>query len=177
MLFDHAYNKHRSEGALAFLIEILQCSTVYSLIVTDLAGTILLWNEGARRLYGYDPVEVIGKANSEVLHSPEDIAAGLPTAMREEALRNGKWEGTVSRVRKNALRFKTCSHRSLTLLVSIFQTLQLHVEDTKTGVLLIYVMAIADEVDLQLPQGMKSYISEAKCDARPIEAWTHFSLS
>ena len=41
-----------------------------------------------------------------MLHSPEDIAAGLPTGMREEALRNGKWEGTVSRVRKNALRFK-----------------------------------------------------------------------
>jgi hypothetical protein len=54
--------------------------------------------------------------------------------------------------------------------VSIFQTLQLHVEDTKTGVLLIYVMAIADEVDSQLAQGMKSYISEAKRDARPIEA-------
>ena len=103
MLFDHAYNKHDSEGALAFLIEILQSSTEYSLIVTDLAGTILLWNEGARRLYGYDPVEVIGRAKSEVLHSPEDIAAGLPTAMREEALRHGKWEGTVSRVRKNAL--------------------------------------------------------------------------
>src|ERR1039458_7202322 len=77
MLFDHAYNKHGSEGALEFLIEILQSSTEYSLIVTDLAGTILLWNEGARRLYGYDAVEVLGKAKSEVLHSPEDIAAGL----------------------------------------------------------------------------------------------------
>ena len=56
------------------------------------------------------------------------------------------------------------------LQVSIFQTLQLHVEDTKPGVLLIHVMAIADEVDSQLAQGMKSYISEAKRDARPIEA-------
>jgi PAS domain S-box-containing protein len=103
MLFEHPYNKHGSEGALAFLIGILQSSTEYSLIGTDLAGTILLWNEGARRLYGYDAVQVVCKAKSEVLHSPEDIAAGLPTAMREEALRNGKWEGTVSRVRKNAL--------------------------------------------------------------------------
>lgn len=109
MLFEHPYNKHGSEGALAFLIGILQSSTEYSLIGTDLAGTILLWNEGARRLYGYDAVEVLGKVKSEVLHSPEDIAAGLPTAMREEALRNGKWEGTVSRVRKNTQRFKTSS--------------------------------------------------------------------
>ena len=68
MLFDHAYNKHGSEGALEFLIEILQSSTEYSLIGTDLAGTILLWNEGARRLYGYDAVEVL----AEVRHEMDD---------------------------------------------------------------------------------------------------------
>ncbi|MGD0097896.1 MAG: hypothetical protein ABSB60_15510 [Terracidiphilus sp.] len=56
------------------------------------------------------------------------------------------------------------------LQVSIFQTLQLHVEDTKPGVLLMYIMAIADEVDSQLAQAMKSYISEAKLDLEPIEA-------
>jgi hypothetical protein len=56
------------------------------------------------------------------------------------------------------------------LQVSIFQTLQLHLEDTKPGVLLLYIMAIADEVDSQLAQAMKSYISEAKLDAEPIVA-------
>jgi len=56
------------------------------------------------------------------------------------------------------------------LQVSIFHTLQLHVEDTKPGVLLMYIMAIADEVDSQLAQAMKSYISEAMLDAEPIEA-------
>lgn len=56
------------------------------------------------------------------------------------------------------------------LQVSIFQTLQLHVEDTEPGVLLLYVMAIADEVDSQLAQAMSSYISEAIVDAKPIEA-------
>jgi PAS domain-containing protein len=96
MLFEHPYNKHGSEGALTFLIGILQSSTEYSLIGTDLAGMILLWNEGARRLCKCDAVEVLGKAKSEVLQSPEDIAAGLPTAMREEARRNCKWEGTLS---------------------------------------------------------------------------------
>ena len=53
---------------------------------------------------------------------------------------------------------------------SIFQTLQLHVEDTEPGVLLLYVMAIADEVDSQLAQAMSSYISEAKHDSQPVEA-------
>jgi hypothetical protein len=56
------------------------------------------------------------------------------------------------------------------LQVSIFQMLHLHVEDTKPGVLLMYVMGIADEVDSQLAQAMKSYITEAKLDVEPIEA-------
>jgi len=56
------------------------------------------------------------------------------------------------------------------LQVSIFQTLQLHVEDTEPGVLLLYVMVIADEVDSQLAQAMSSYISEANADAKPITA-------
>jgi hypothetical protein len=56
------------------------------------------------------------------------------------------------------------------LQVSIFQTLQLHVEDTEPGVLLLYVMVIADEVDSQLAQAMSSYISEANMDAKAISA-------
>jgi hypothetical protein len=56
------------------------------------------------------------------------------------------------------------------LQVSIFQTLQLHVEDTEPGVLLLYVMVIADEVDSQLAQAMSSYISEANMDSKAISA-------
>jgi len=42
---------------------VLEASTEYSIIGIDLEGTILLWNEGARRLYGYEPENVIGNAN------------------------------------------------------------------------------------------------------------------
>ncbi len=56
------------------------------------------------------------------------------------------------------------------LQVSIFQTQQIHVEDTKANVLLMYIMAIADEVDSQLTQAMKSYICEANLDTHPMEA-------
>jgi hypothetical protein len=56
------------------------------------------------------------------------------------------------------------------LQVSIFQTLQLHVEDTDPGVLLLYVMFIADEVDTQLAQAMSSYISRANVDEKTISA-------
>jgi len=47
------------------------------------------------------------------------------------------------------------------LQVSIFQTLQRNVEDTQPGVLLLYVMVIADEVDSQLAQSMNSFIAPA----------------
>jgi hypothetical protein len=56
------------------------------------------------------------------------------------------------------------------LQVSIFETLQQHVEETEPGVLLLSVMVIADEVDSQLAQAMSSYISESKLDAKAISA-------
>src|SRR5437879_11241815 len=90
-----------AEQALDFIGDLLESSTEYSVIGKDLEGKILLWNEGARRLYGYEPEEVVGKANSSILHAPEDVQAGKPREIMESALREGKWEGTIVRVRKN----------------------------------------------------------------------------
>jgi hypothetical protein len=47
------------------------------------------------------------------------------------------------------------------LQVSIFQTLQNHLQSVGFSLLLVDVMAIADEVDSQLAQAMTSYITEA----------------
>ena len=60
-LFDSAI-VGTGEQALDFIGNILGSSTEYSIIGKDLAGKILLWNAGARRLYGYEPEEVVGKA-------------------------------------------------------------------------------------------------------------------
>jgi PAS domain S-box-containing protein len=83
-----------------FTASLLEASTEYSIIATDLGGEILLFNEGARRLYGYESAEVVGKA-SDILHDPADVAAGLPATMRSAALTDGKWEGTVVRRRRD----------------------------------------------------------------------------
>src|ERR1043166_2732601 len=61
-LFDSAILRSPQE-AIDFITNILESSTEYSLIGNDLEGKILLWNEGARRLYGYEPEEGVGKAN------------------------------------------------------------------------------------------------------------------
>src|SRR6476646_10232473 len=103
-LFDDAVVGN-AEQAVDFIGNVLESSTEYSIIGKDLDGKILLWNEGARRLYGYEPEEVVGKANSSILHTPEDLAAGRPQELLDAALKDGKWEGTISRLRKNGDRF------------------------------------------------------------------------
>src|SRR5882672_11329877 len=94
-----------AEQALDFIGNILESSTEYSVIGKDLDGKILLWNEGARRLYGYEPEEVVGKANSSLLHVPVYVASGRPREIMDAALRDGKWEGTIQRARKNGQQF------------------------------------------------------------------------
>src|SRR5690348_6674488 len=93
------------QAAMRFITNILESSTEYSIIAKDLTGKILLWNEGARRLYGYEPDEVVGRMNSSILHTPEDVAARLPQKILEDALRDGKFEGTVGRRRKSGEQF------------------------------------------------------------------------
>jgi hypothetical protein len=56
------------------------------------------------------------------------------------------------------------------LQVSIFQTLQNNLAKVNFSLLLMGVMAIADEVDPQLAQAMSSYILESKKDELPLNA-------
>jgi PAS domain S-box-containing protein len=93
-----------AEEAVVVLANVLASSTECSIIATDTEGVIVLWNEGARRLYGYEPAEIIGKPKS-VLHTAEDVEAGLPEAMMQGALGDGKWAGIVQRVRKDGSAF------------------------------------------------------------------------
>ena len=55
------------------------------------------------------------------------------------------------------------------LQVSIFQTLQNNLAKVDFSLLLVGVMAIADEVDSQLAQAMTSYVSQSKIDDLPVE--------
>jgi PAS domain-containing protein len=82
--------------ATALISSVLEASTEYSIIATDLAGMILLWNERARRLYGYQAGESIGRHKS-MLHPEPDVLAGLPEVMMDHASRHGNWEGKVGR--------------------------------------------------------------------------------
>src|SRR5437588_12901860 len=84
-----------TDEQVAFLNSILESSTEYSIIVTDLAGTILAWNEGARRNYGYEAAEVVGKDTLGLLHHPDDVRGGQAQAALAAARPPGTVEGTV----------------------------------------------------------------------------------
>ncbi len=102
-LFDSTVIREAQE-ATEFLANVLEASTEYSIIGKDIDDKILLWNEGARRMYGYTAEEVVGKASSDILHTPEDVALGKPRQIMDAAMYDGKWEGVIGRVRKDGKR-------------------------------------------------------------------------
>jgi PAS domain S-box-containing protein len=98
----------RRDGKLAetraFLNNILESSTKYSIISEDLNHSILYWNEGARRNYGYAADEIIGM-NQDILQTPEDRAAGTVVSLMETAREKGVAEAELRRVRKDGSLF------------------------------------------------------------------------
>jgi PAS domain S-box-containing protein len=84
---------------------ILASSTEYSIIGEDLQGRVILWNEGAERLYGYTAAEAVGRLLTDDLHSAEGLRANRPREMRDVAATAGRWIGEVERRRKNGATF------------------------------------------------------------------------
>ncbi|MCI4366196.1 MAG: PAS domain S-box protein, partial [Thermoplasmata archaeon] len=87
-----------------FLQSVLESSTEYSIIAADLEGKILLWNEGARRIYGYSPEEILGR-NVNLLVNREGGDQRVGEEARAIALQRGKWEGVITRRRSTGEMF------------------------------------------------------------------------
>lgn len=100
-IFDPA-SADTPEQAVDFLSQWFQASTEYALVGLGLDGTILLWNEGARRLYGFGPAEMVGRAKAASLQDPADSLQPL----LQTALQQGKWVGTLAQRRQNGQLFK-----------------------------------------------------------------------
>ncbi|HKS59212.1 MAG TPA: PAS domain S-box protein, partial [Thermoplasmata archaeon] len=92
------------EDYRGFLQNVLEASTEYSIIAADLEGRVLLWNEGARRVYGYTADEILGK-DSRLLHPQEDLTEGMFERLFRTVLEKGKFEGVMRRQRKSGERF------------------------------------------------------------------------
>jgi len=76
----------------------------YAIIMLDVQGCVISWNEGAQRIKGYEQQEILGQHFSR-FYLPEDIATGKPELELTTAAQMGRFEDIGWRLRKDGSRF------------------------------------------------------------------------
>jgi len=76
----------------------------YAIFMLDPDGVVTSWNEGARRIKGYDAEEIVGEHIS-TFYTAEDREAGVPETNLERAATEGHVEDEGWRVREDGSRF------------------------------------------------------------------------
>jgi PAS domain S-box-containing protein len=76
----------------------------YAIFMLDPAGNVTSWNSGAERLKGYRSEEVIGR-HCSLFYLAEDVAAGKPQIVLQQALVKGSCEEEGQRLRKDGTTF------------------------------------------------------------------------
>jgi PAS domain S-box-containing protein len=92
---------HKTEERFRLLVESVKD---YGIFTLDTQGYITSWNEGARRIKGYEAHEIIGSHFSR-FYPPEDVAAKKPEWELEQAIKDGRVEDEGWRLRKDGTRF------------------------------------------------------------------------
>lgn len=78
-----------------------------ALMVRNLDGTIRYWSDGAKKLYGWGPHDVLGTTSHQLLKTVFPV----PLMMIEEELRTkGRWEGQLVHVLRDGSRVTVVSH-------------------------------------------------------------------
>ena len=78
--------------------------TDYAIFTTDLNASVLSWNVGAEKIFGYTEKEIVGK-NAEILFTPEDRAKKAPEFEMATAEKNGRAADERWHMRKDGRRF------------------------------------------------------------------------
>jgi PAS domain S-box-containing protein len=76
----------------------------YAIFALDPDGRVASWNEGARRIKGYEAAEIIGRHFS-VFYPPDVAASGHPAQELAIARAEGRYEEEGWRIRKDGSRF------------------------------------------------------------------------
>ena len=78
--------------------------TEYAIIMLDPSGRVATWNEGARRIKGYDEDDIVGQS-FELFYPPDARAAGVPAKHLADATLEGSLAYEGWRMRKDGTRF------------------------------------------------------------------------
>jgi PAS domain S-box-containing protein len=95
---------HELQQTTDFLNSVLDSSTEYSIIATDLHGMVLSYNEGSRRIFGYEPEEIIG-APISILIPREPGEKIRSQEILRQVRHDGIYSGETERIRKGGRRF------------------------------------------------------------------------
>jgi two-component system CheB/CheR fusion protein len=68
---------------------VAQSTKDYAIVIQDAAGTIVSWNAGAERIFGYSEGEVVGQ-NIELIYEHNDRQALQPAKERDTATKEGR---------------------------------------------------------------------------------------
>ena len=98
---DGANWEARSASQFALLVE---RATEYAIFLLDVEGRVATWNEGARRILGYEEAEVLGQA-TDLFYTPEDRAQGIPERQLQVARAQGKALNERWQMKKDGSRF------------------------------------------------------------------------
>lgn len=91
-LIDITDRHHAEEAARAGeqrLRLVAQSTKDYAIIIQDSHGSIVSWNAGAERIFGYTEEEMIGQ-DVELIYEPNDRQALVPARERDVATREGR---------------------------------------------------------------------------------------
>ena len=98
---DGANWEARSASQFALLVE---RATEYAIVLLNAEGKIVTWNEGARRILGYDEAEILGQ-DTYRFYTPEDQAQDIPERQLRIAREQGKALNERWQMRKDGSRF------------------------------------------------------------------------
>lgn len=91
----------QSEEHLRLMIDAVRD---YGIFMLDREGRIVTWNEGARRIKGYEADEILGRHFS-IFYPPDAVRSGWPDHELEVAQNVGRFEDEGWRLRKDGSRF------------------------------------------------------------------------
>jgi PAS domain S-box-containing protein len=97
----HEEDIRHSEEQFRLMVEAVQD---YAIFMLDPDGRVASWNEGAQRIKGYRPSEIIGQHFSR-FYPAERVAAGWPEHELQMARAYGHFEDEGWRLRKDGSRF------------------------------------------------------------------------
>jgi PAS domain S-box-containing protein len=104
VLHDDMTERHHMQEQ-AFLQAALLDQIDVSVILTDLDLTVMSWNAGAERLYGWTAKEAIGRPAAETILPPESVLPAEEGKANLALQRDGRWDGEYIVRRKDGSTF------------------------------------------------------------------------